>query len=108
MANPGFHGDVYELCSITSSNETASDIVGPGRMLGRLYSFLGHRVEIGIGNAAERLGYGPRMTAMKIRKLYEDKTLSAEARCRAIRKKCERLERYLRCVYPTSHIEKNY
>lgn len=94
-----FDGDTYELCSIASSNETASDIVGHGRLLGKLYTFLGHRLESGIGNAAEKLGYGPRMTAKKIKQLCEDKTMTVDRRCRAIRKKCDRLERYLRCEY---------
>ena len=38
---------VDEVCSIASSNETADDLLGPGRLLGNLYSHLGDRLEEG-------------------------------------------------------------
>ena len=33
------------MLSVTSSNMTASDLAGPGRTLGKLYAFLGLRLE---------------------------------------------------------------
>lgn len=46
---------VYEVCSIASSTETADNLPGPGRLLGNLYSYLGVRLENGLGRAALQL-----------------------------------------------------
>lgn len=88
--------DTYELCSIASSNETADDLIGPGRMLGRAYGFFGRKIENALSNAAEQLGYGPRVTAVKIRRLYEDESIPASTRNKQLRRKCKRLGRYVR------------
>lgn len=52
--------DVYELCSIASSNETADNLPGPGRLLGNLYDSAGRRLEGGLGRVAVQMGHGPR------------------------------------------------
>lgn len=45
----------YELCSIASSNETADNLPGPGRLLGKLYDSAGQRLENGLGRVAVRI-----------------------------------------------------
>lgn len=89
--------DAYTLCSIASSNETADDLPGPGRTLGKLYSFIGTKIERGLGRAAERIRYGPRATALKILKIQENKMLlPAPTRRKRLEKNCVRLARYVR------------
>lgn len=56
------------LESETSTNLTADDLPGPGRLLGNLYVALGTPLERRIGQLADKLGYGPRATAIKIKK----------------------------------------
>lgn len=89
-------GVLYEVCSLASSNETADDLPGPGRTLGKLYGFLGQRIESGLGRAAERMGYGPKVTALKIQRLQRGEVLlSASARRKQLEKNCKRLVRYV-------------
>lgn len=55
------------FCSLaTSSNATASDIVGTGRVLGLVYRKAGRVLEKGLGLFAERIGAGPRKVAERI------------------------------------------
>lgn len=54
------NADEYELCSIASSNETADDMPGPGRLLGNLYDDAGRRLENGLGRVAIQMGRRPR------------------------------------------------
>lgn len=92
---PGISPDgVYNLCSLPSSNETASNLPGPGRMLGNFYGFLGRRLGIGMSRAAERMGYGPRVVAMRIQRTWESPALDL-ARRRKLKKNCIRLARYV-------------
>lgn len=53
-------GFAYEVCSIASSTETADNLPGPGRTLGKLYSHLGSKVENGLGKAAAWMGHNPK------------------------------------------------
>lgn len=53
------------VCSVSSTNETASDLPGPDRLLGNLYSFGGRHLEALIGKIAEKMGYGPRVVAQR-------------------------------------------
>lgn len=54
----------YELCSLASSNETADNLPGPGRLLGNLYEGIGRRLENGLGRVAVRMGLNPHIMAM--------------------------------------------
>lgn len=45
-----------------STTETASNLIGPGRIIGKIYSYYGRRIERGMGRLADRLGFGPRAT----------------------------------------------
>lgn len=61
-------GDMEDSESSISSGATMSDLPGAGRLLGNLYSFLGRKLEAAIGRTAERMGYGPRVVAERIRR----------------------------------------
>ena len=61
---------IYELCSQqSSSNDTASNLPGPGRMLGLLYSRWGRALEGAIGQVAHKSGFGPKAVASRIRRV---------------------------------------
>lgn len=62
---------VYCISLTHSSTETGSDVPGPGRLLGKAYGVFGRKVESGLTMAALKLGYGPRATAVKIRRLVQ-------------------------------------
>ena len=57
--------------SLYSTNYTMSNLVGPGRVLGNLYSSLGRRLERSIGASAHKAGYGPTATYEAILQDYE-------------------------------------
>lgn len=59
--------DMEESESSISSDATASDLPGPGRLLGNLYSNNGRKLETAIGKTAEWMGYGPRVVAERVR-----------------------------------------
>lgn len=63
--------DLDETISISaeSRNETASDIPGPGRLLGRVYAELGRELEAILSFVARRVGRGPATTARRIQRL---------------------------------------
>lgn len=44
---------------ITGTDSTTSNIYGPGRVVGKLLSSSGRRLENLLGRTAQRLGYGP-------------------------------------------------
>ncbi|EJD07876.1 uncharacterized protein FOMMEDRAFT_150464 [Fomitiporia mediterranea MF3/22] len=58
---------IYTFCSQqSSSNLTASDLPGPGRTLGLLYSRWGRALEASVGRLAHRSGFGPDAVASRI------------------------------------------
>ncbi|KAH8116577.1 hypothetical protein DFH11DRAFT_1219467 [Phellopilus nigrolimitatus] len=59
--------DQASLYSV-STNATDDNLPGAGRTLGLLYSFAGQHLEMQLGRLAERLGRGPRATALRIQK----------------------------------------
>ena len=90
--DPGY---TYEVCSLSTSNETEDDIPGAGRVLGKLYNFLGQKVESGLSGAAEQMGYGPNAIALRIQRIQENQGLDLRRR-RKLRSNCKRLVRYVR------------
>lgn len=54
--------------SSDSTNITADNLVGAGRVLGNVYVFLGNRLEGRLGASAEKLGYGPQASATKVQR----------------------------------------
>lgn len=90
----------YYACSIASSNETADNLPGPGRILGNVYVSLGRRLERGVARVAGRMGFGPQVLALKIRKVEEKdgkwwQPLDAED-LRKLRKYGNRSAKYLK------------
>lgn len=49
-----------------STNSTASNLVGAGRILGSLYSSTGRRLEKSMGNIAHKAGLGPEAIYQRI------------------------------------------
>lgn len=63
-----------------STNDTASDLPGPGRTLDRLYQFAGRKLERAIGQIAHRVGYdGPYAEDLKSLAEYESSDFSTNA-----------------------------
>ena len=56
-----------EVLSLASTNVTASDLPGPGRILGNVFSYLGRKVELAIESLAVSRGYGPENVVSRIR-----------------------------------------
>ena len=55
-----------DVVEVESSNETASDLPGPGRLLGKVYELCGKRLEHAINIIAKHTGSGPRVVAERI------------------------------------------
>ena len=53
-----------------STNDTASNLPGPGRLLGNAYSYAGRRLERAVGAVVHKAGLGPNATYSKIQDLY--------------------------------------
>ena len=107
--------DPEDMASISaeSSNETASDIPGPGRLLGKVYAKLGQKLETVLNLAARSTGRGPAPTANEIEQLartlkdpycYLDCGAPSETKAavkkleRKLEKGCKVLVKYARCV----------
>ena len=105
--------DEYFVCSASSLNETEDGLIGPGRTLGMLYEFLGEKLESISGKIAEKvLHRGPQETGKNILAIYDNAITGSWdhkveswvetpkfhclGRTKVIRKKCKRLERYVR------------
>ncbi|KAI5121793.1 hypothetical protein M0805_009785 [Coniferiporia weirii] len=96
--------------SSASSNATADNLVGPGRILGNVYGFAGRRLERRLGSIADQMGYGPRATAVRIERRravitsaskseYAELTLSPaaiKAKSEKVEKDCRRMLKYIR------------
>ncbi|KLO05705.1 hypothetical protein SCHPADRAFT_910850 [Schizopora paradoxa] len=89
----------------TTSTATASNLAGPGRNLGRLYTYLGRRLEALMSFLAVSLGFGPDATALRlelaIKRESEDIVRRRpipprvqERRRRKLHKECVRLLEY--------------
>lgn len=94
----------FEKCSLISSittNATADDLPGPGRILGNFYSYAGCHLEVQIGRLAEKMGKGPRMAADRIiRRRTKARSLSAsskkiENKNGKVIKDCQKLLKYV-------------
>lgn len=76
MKHHRYQPDNVDIVSLESSNATESDLPGSGRTLGKVYDFLGKRLERALGALAERKGLGPQRIAERIYK--RDNKLSAK------------------------------
>lgn len=68
--HPIFNNEISAI-EQESTNETASDLPGAGRIVGNLYSFLGKKVERILNSIAEKRGHGPGNAAERIRSSRE-------------------------------------
>lgn len=85
--------DSHFAGSVNSQTETTTDNPGPGRILGKLYGFVGRRIENGLGMVAMHMGYGPRATVVKIRRLRGNNTNTKK---RKLESAGSRLVRYVK------------
>lgn len=99
--------DNMDLISVSaeSDNETASDIPGPGRLLGKLYASVGRQLEHALSALAHSMGRGPVPTAERIRNLLEAEAensrvsaWSAATPNKKLEKNCKVLVKYTRSV----------
>ena len=64
------HYSTRATCTLYSStNDTASNLPGPGRLLGNAYSYAGRRLERAVGVVAHKAGFGPNAVYQKIQEL---------------------------------------
>ncbi|KDQ60488.1 hypothetical protein JAAARDRAFT_607869 [Jaapia argillacea MUCL 33604] len=57
---------------LSGSDETASNLMGPGRTLGNFLSNAGRRLQVALGSTAERLGKGPSAAMDRIVSLTDE------------------------------------
>lgn len=86
----------YFLGSINSATETDSDIPGPGRLLGKVYDFLGRITDNCLSTIAVKFGLGPQATAMKIRRLVQGECTVKPGKKKELKKAGRRLAKYIR------------
>lgn len=77
-----------QAMEVESSNDTASDLSGAGRNLGKLYRASGRYVGQAVNEFAERRGHGPQAVAVRILRRYKCRT----GRCNHFGK-CEKIQR---------------
>lgn len=70
--------------SLFSSNYTISNNIGPGRVLGNLYSYAGQNLERALGQVAHKAGFGPAATYEKIQILYQTKWRNDEKKSESL------------------------
>lgn len=86
----------YTLVTENSLSMTESDLPGPGRILGNVYSKLGLIAEHVLSLIAVRMGRSPRQTADKLRKLIQENSFRKPADLGKVQKVGKRLLKYLR------------
>lgn len=86
----------YFIGSANSSTATESDRPGTGRIIGNLYSFVGKRIEKRLSTISVRLGYGPRATAVRIRRILQSTVISKRCQIRKLERESKRLTGYIR------------
>ena len=86
--------------SAESSNITEDDIPGPGRLLGKVYTGLGRRIEIILSLAARFMGRGPAPVAARIKDLRRYPWLPVPDREteEKLKKECKALVKYTRYI----------
>ena len=89
-----------------STNATAPNLPGPGRLLGLLLDRLGKGLESSVNQGAGRLGMGPEAVAREIRQLRRHETMTIGERysssrgplskreARTLKQRCEKLLKY--------------
>ena len=97
----------FEQCSLAgsiSTNATADDLPGHGRLIGLFYASAGKRLELHVGRVAEKFGKGLNMTSARIERRREKmahlelgsaKLLRKDAK---VKKDILKLLKYTQCV----------
>ncbi|KAI5120940.1 hypothetical protein M0805_001645 [Coniferiporia weirii] len=100
--------DRYSITSV-STNATADNLPGPGRIIGNIYGRLGGCLEVQLGRIAEKMGRGPRATAIRIQRRRDvitsataRKLLTIEAESERLEKDCERMLKYATSRIPST------
>ena len=87
-----------------STNATEANIPGVGRTIGLFYDYAGGKLQKKINQVSEKLGYGPRATALKIEKTLNDPDLGrpqlffAPSKGNRLTKYCYQLLKYIGCA----------
>lgn len=85
--------------SIVSRNDTASDIPGAGRTLGKAYALAGRKLERLLGSVAQSMGRGPAKTAERVWLLCNRVDLEELPELKKkFNKGCKALLCYTKCV----------
>ncbi|KAI5120939.1 hypothetical protein M0805_001644 [Coniferiporia weirii] len=89
-----------------STNATADNLPGPGRIIGNIYGSLGRLLEIQAGRIAETLGRGPHVTAIRIQRRREVIASASLSKLPTIKAENERLEKDCKRMlkYATSQV----
>ena len=66
-----YRSNRYTFTFYSSTNDTASNLPGPGRLLGNVYSYAGRRLERAVGIVAHKSGFGPNATYQKMQELMQ-------------------------------------
>ncbi|KLO07246.1 hypothetical protein SCHPADRAFT_656886 [Schizopora paradoxa] len=97
-----------DTSSSVSTNATAPNQPGPGRLVGRLFDRLGKRIESLLNKRASNLGTGPVPVAQEIRSLRRHRELTllerysmpprklSEGEAKTLKKLCNKLVKYVR------------
>ncbi|KAI5123499.1 hypothetical protein M0805_006659 [Coniferiporia weirii] len=92
-----------------STNATEDNHVGPGRIIGKIYGRLGGCLEVQLGRIAEKMGRGPRATAIRIQRRRNvitsataGKLLTIKAESERLENDCERMLKYATSRVPST------
>ena len=66
-----YRSNRYTFTFYSSTNDTASNLPGPGRLLGNAYSYAGRRLERAVGVVAHKAGFGPNAVYQRIQELNQ-------------------------------------
>ena len=88
----------YIYAGDDSSSTTASNLPGPSRVIGRLISYLGAKLERRINLFADKLGYGPLAYRRKLSKEYDSLCVVRKMTEEQQKEMVKRLMRYVKCV----------
>ncbi|KAH8113661.1 hypothetical protein DFH11DRAFT_1773528 [Phellopilus nigrolimitatus] len=96
--------------SSISTDATADDLPGPGRLLGNLFMFLGRRLEAAVNRFAEKRGYGPVASRKRLVKMSYDKfncritPVQGTVEFKRSQKEVKRLLKYVKSKYVSNQV----
>lgn len=84
MSDDGSLQSSSDTDSTVSTNFTESNLPGAGRLLGKLYSSAGKKLEKAMARFVNRAGYGPEATYAKLLDLYRDQRDITDAEAKSM------------------------